>query len=104
MSIAIDPIFNGYYPADSDHADPIAVTQESRAGSRTAVDSRASDRRTSDRIETSAFQFIYTLSTLLVSGALLGVAGWLCLEVLESLQTQIEFLNTRQLLRALAGA
>ena len=99
MSIALDPIVNGYYLADSDHADPAAVTQNNLAGSRTTIESRASDRNT-----TVGLQIICTLSVLAVSGALLAFAGWLCFELLASAQAQLESLSPTQLLRALAGA
>ena len=99
MSIALDPIVNGYHPTDSDHADLATVTQNNLAGARTTMDSRASDR-----ITTVGLQFIYTLSVLAVSGALLAFVGWLCFEFLASLQAQLESLSTTQLLQALAGA
>ena len=99
MSIALDPIVRGYRPADSDRADLATVTQNNLAGSHTAVDSRASARMTA-----AGLQFIYNLSVLAVSGALLALAGWLCLEFLASLQAQSESLSAMQLLHALAGA
>ena len=99
MSIALDPIVNGYQPVNSGHADLATATQSNLAGSRTTVDSRASDRTTA-----AGLQFLYTLSVLVVSGAFLACAGWLCFELLASLQAQLESLSTMQLLHALAGA
>ena len=99
MSIALDPIVNGYHPADSDRADLATATKNNLAGLRTTIDSRASDR-----ISTAGLQFIHTLSVLTVSGALLAFAGWVCFEILASLQAQLESLSTMQLLHALAGA
>ena len=100
MSIALDPIVKDYHyqPVNSGHADLATATQSNLAGSRTTVDSRASDRTT------AGLQFLYTLSVLVVSGAFLACAGWLCFELLASLQAQLESLSTMQLLHALAGA
>ena len=101
MSIALDPIAKDYHyqPVNSGHADLATATQSNLAGSRTTVDSRASDRTTA-----AGLQFLYTLSVLVVSGAFLACAGWLCFELLASLQAQLESLSTMQLLHALAGA
>ena len=99
MSIALDPFVNGYHPADSDHADLETVTQSHFARSHTTVDTRASDR-----ITAAGLKFIYTFSVLAVSGALLALAGWMCFDLLASLQSQLESLSTMQLLHALAGA
>jgi hypothetical protein len=99
MSIALDPFVNGYHPANSDHADPATVAQSHFARSHTTIDTPASDP-----IAAAGLKFIYTFSVLAVSGALLALAGWMCFDLLASLQSQLESLSTMQLLHALAGA
>ena len=99
MSIALDPFVNGYHPANSDHADPATVAQSHFARSHTIVDTRVSDR-----ITAAGLKFIYTFSLLAVSVALLALTGWLCFDLLESLQSELQSLSTMQLLHALAGA
>ncbi len=98
MSIAIDPILKGYHPANRGYADLATVTQESLADSRDTVDSQASIRVTA-----AGLQFLGTLSVVAVSGASLAWAGWLFVDFLVSLATQLESLDTMQLLHALAG-
>ena len=98
MSIALDPIIKGYHPANRGYADPATVTQESLAGSRDTLDSRASIRVTA-----AGLQFLGTLSVVVVSGVSLAWAGWLFVDLLVSQVTQLQSLDTMQLLHALAG-
>ena len=99
MSIALEPFVNGYYETDSDHANLESLPQSHFAGSRKSIDGRVSNR-----IAAVGLKFIYTLSVLAVSGAVLALTGWLCFEFLASLQAQLESLTTTQLMHALAGA
>ena len=98
MSIALDPILKGYHPANRGYADLATVTQEGLAGSRDTVDSRASIRVTA-----AGLQFLGTLSVVVVSGVSLVWAGWLFVDFLASQVTQLQSLDTMQLLHALAG-
>ena len=98
MSIALDPILKVYHPANRGHAHLVTVTEESLAGSRDTVDSPASIPVTA-----AGLQFLGTLSVVVVSGVSLVWAGWLFVDFLASQVTQLQSLDTMQLLHALAG-